>query len=129
MVNDDCGLGRIDEEEAKDRVLEGPTDHPEDGAGGTKDHPEDEAGGGKDVSREGRVLLFADDLMCTLMRRNYEELELAMKEAHVRLSNFCCSNRLKLNIEKTHHLQLTSAQRLGGNIGIRQILLRNDQID
>ena len=58
-----------------------------------------------------KLLLFADDVNCTIRRKTLEELKEAMVWTFLRIQTFCRQNRLKLNSGKSHFLVIISSQK------------------
>ena len=83
----------------------------------------------ENIRGKGKVTMFADDIMCGLMKKTKDELVIAMAESCRRLKDFCDSNKLKLNAGKTHYLILTSPQRHGSGLNISEVMLGGENVE
>ena len=74
------------------------------------------------LRKVGRLITFADDVMCSLTRNTKTNLTQAMKDSYDKLENFCETNKLKLNAGKTHFIEILSPQKYGASEAISEVL-------
>ena len=57
---------------------------------------------------ENQLVIFADDLDCTIVRKTLVELKEAMIFNFSKIEDFCVKNRLKLNSSKSHFMVIAT---------------------